>query len=132
MPTYAYRCEACDFEFEKFQAITANALRKCPECGKLKLRRLLGTGTGILFKGGGFYETDYRNESYKEAAKKDKPATDKTDKKSLQRRKTLRINQRQIRRTRRKPLELCSHLHSGVSLHNNKQAGTFGCQPVCR
>ncbi len=79
MPTYGYRCEACAFEFEKFQAITANALRKCPECGKLKLRRLLGTGAGILFKGGGFYQTDYRSESYKEAAKKDKPATDKKD-----------------------------------------------------
>jgi putative FmdB family regulatory protein len=79
MPTYAYRCEACDFEFERFQAITANALRKCPECGKLKLRRLLGTGAGILFKGGGFYQTDYRSDSYKEAAKQDKPATDKKE-----------------------------------------------------
>jgi putative FmdB family regulatory protein len=79
MPTYAYRCEACDHEFEQFQGITANPLRKCPECGRMKLRRLLGTGAGILFKGGGFYETDYRSENYKEAAKKDKPAAEKKD-----------------------------------------------------
>lgn len=79
MPTYGYRCGACEFEFEKFQAITANAIRKCPECGRLKLRRLLGTGAGILFKGGGFYQTDYRSESYKEAAKKDKPTPDKKE-----------------------------------------------------
>lgn len=79
MPTYAYRCDNCEHEFEKFQSITANSLRKCPECSKFKLRRLIGTGAGILFKGSGFYETDYRSDSYKEAAKKDKPSSESKD-----------------------------------------------------
>ncbi len=74
MPTYDYQCDACGHEFEKFQSITAPAVKKCPECGKLKVRRLIGTGAGIIFKGSGFYETDYRSESYKQAAQKDKPA----------------------------------------------------------
>lgn len=71
MPTYEYRCEACGHEFEEFQSITAAALRKCPSCKKAKLRRLIGTGAGIIFKGSGFYQTDYRSDSYKEAAKKE-------------------------------------------------------------
>jgi putative FmdB family regulatory protein len=74
MPTYDYQCDACGHEFEKFQSITAPAVKKCPECGKLKVRRLIGTGAGVIFKGSGFYETDYRSESYKQAAKNDKPA----------------------------------------------------------
>jgi len=69
MPTYEYVCRACDHEFEEFQSITAKRLRKCPECGKPKLERLIGTGAGIIFKGSGFYETDYRSENYKKAAK---------------------------------------------------------------
>ena len=69
MPTYEYLCQACGFEHEAFQSITANPLRKCPQCGKLKLKRLIGTGAGIIFKGSGFYETDYRSDSYKKAAK---------------------------------------------------------------
>jgi putative FmdB family regulatory protein len=68
MPTYDYRCDACGHEFELFQSITAPVQKKCPACGKLKLQRLIGTGAGILFKGGGFYETDYRSESYKKSA----------------------------------------------------------------
>ena len=68
MPTYDYRCEACGHEFEEFQNFSAGTLRKCPECKKLKLKRLIGSGAGILFKGSGFYETDYRSESYKKAA----------------------------------------------------------------
>lgn len=80
MPTYAYRCEHCYIEFDKFQGITASPLRKCPECGQLKLRRLIGTGAGIIFKGSGFYQTDYRSDSYKDAAKKDKPETATKDK----------------------------------------------------
>jgi putative FmdB family regulatory protein len=74
MPTYEYRCAKCEYEFEKFQSMTASALRKCPQCGKLSLRRLIGTGAGVIFKGSGFYETDYRSESYKNAAKKDSEA----------------------------------------------------------
>jgi len=69
MPTYDYRCEACGHEFEEFQSISAGALRKCPKCKKLKLKRLIGGGAGFLFKGSGFYETDYRSESYKKGEK---------------------------------------------------------------
>lgn len=75
MPTYDYECDACGHSFEQFQSITAKPTRKCPECGKPKVRRLLGTGAGIIFKGSGFYQTDYRSESYKKAAEKDKPAS---------------------------------------------------------
>jgi putative FmdB family regulatory protein len=60
MPTYDYRCDACRHEFDAFQSITDAALRKCPKCGKSKLRRLIGAGAGIIFKGSGFYETDYK------------------------------------------------------------------------
>jgi putative FmdB family regulatory protein len=60
MPTYDYRCEACRHEFDVFQSITDPALKKCPKCGKPKLRRLIGAGAGIIFKGSGFYETDYK------------------------------------------------------------------------
>jgi|SRR6516225_2659612 putative FmdB family regulatory protein len=69
MPTYEYICDACDHGFDEFQSITEKPLKKCPECGKPKLRRLFGTGAAVLFKGSGFYETDYRSESYKAAAK---------------------------------------------------------------
>jgi len=75
MPTYEYRCEACGHEFERFQSITAPAVRKCPECSKLKVRRLIGSGAGIIFKGSGFYETDYRSENYKKAAEKDRESS---------------------------------------------------------
>jgi putative FmdB family regulatory protein len=71
MPTYEYKCAACGAKFEKFQSITAPAIRKCPVCGKNRVKRLIGTGAGLIFKGGGFYETDYRSESYKNAAKAD-------------------------------------------------------------
>lgn len=69
MPTYDYKCEACGEAFEKFQSISAAPLRKCPHCGANGLKRLIGTGSGVLFKGGGFYQTDYRSDSYKAAAK---------------------------------------------------------------
>jgi putative FmdB family regulatory protein len=82
MPTYDYLCDSCAHEFEKFQSITARQMRKCPECGKNQLKRLIGTGAGIIFKGSGFYETDYRSESYKEAKKKEeKSATEAKGKK---------------------------------------------------
>ena len=71
MPTYEYQCDACGHRFEKFQSITAAAIKKCPECGKSKVRRLIGTGAGLLFKGSGFYITDYRPDSYNQAAKAD-------------------------------------------------------------
>jgi len=74
MPTYDYRCNACDHEFELFQSMKDRPKKKCPECGKNTLERLIGTGAGVIFKGGGFYETDYRSESYKKAADADKKA----------------------------------------------------------
>ena len=75
MPTYDYRCKSCGHEFEEFQSITAKPLKKCPECKKMQLQRLIGTGAGIIFKGSGFYETDYRSDSYKKAAKAEKEST---------------------------------------------------------
>ena len=79
MPTYDYLCDECGHAFELFQQMTAAVKRKCPECGKLKLRRLVGTGAGVIFRGSGFYETDYRSDSYKKAAEAEsKPADAKT------------------------------------------------------
>lgn len=74
MPTYEYECAACGHEFEKFQSITAKPLRKCPQCGKFRVRRLIGTGAALLFKGSGFYATDYRSEEYKSKAKSETSA----------------------------------------------------------
>jgi putative FmdB family regulatory protein len=83
MPTYDYECDACGHEFELFQSIMEPVQKKCPKCGKLKLRRLFGTGAAVVFKGSGFYQTDYRSESYKKGAEKDKPAAEsKSDSKS--------------------------------------------------
>jgi putative FmdB family regulatory protein len=75
MPTYEYACEACGRTFEKFQSIKAAPLRKCIHCGKPRARRQISTGAGVIFKGSGFYITDYRSESYKQAAKKDAAPT---------------------------------------------------------
>jgi putative FmdB family regulatory protein len=86
MPTYDYECNACGHTFELFQSISEPVKKSCPECGKPKLRRLFGTGAAVVFKGSGFYQTDYRSESYKKAAEKDKSAseskTEKTDTKN--------------------------------------------------
>lgn len=69
MPTYEYRCRSCAHEFEKFQGITEKPVRRCPACGRNTVQRLIGTGAGIIFKGSGFYQTDYRSKSYAEKAK---------------------------------------------------------------
>src|SRR5437764_8300328 len=69
MPTYEYQCDACEHNFDEFQSMSEEPLKKCPKCGKKKLRRVYGPGAAILFKGSGFYQTDYRSESYKSAAK---------------------------------------------------------------
>lgn len=69
MPTYDYRCKACNHEFELFQSMSDPVKKKCPSCGKSALERLIGTGAALVFKGSGFYQTDYRSESYKQAAK---------------------------------------------------------------
>ncbi len=76
MPTYDYVCDACGHTFELFQSIKEEAKRTCPQCKKRKLRRLFGTGAAVVFKGSGFYQTDYRSDSYKKAAEKDKPASE--------------------------------------------------------
>ncbi len=81
MPTYEYKCDACDHEFEQFQSITAPSRRKCPSCGERKLRRLIGIGAGVIFKGSGFYQTDYRSEDYKKAAEADKPKAESSGEK---------------------------------------------------
>jgi len=72
MPTYEYICEKCGHRFERFQSITARPIRICPACGKRELKRLIGPGAGIIFKGSGFYQTDYRSEDYKNAEKSEK------------------------------------------------------------
>jgi putative FmdB family regulatory protein len=68
MPTYEYVCHHCGHEFELFQQMSAPVRKKCPECARPKLKRLIGAGAGVIFKGSGFYETDYRTESYRKAA----------------------------------------------------------------
>ena len=78
MPTYEYVCNECGYRFEKFQSITASNLRKCPQCSKMKLQRLIGGGAGIIFKGSGFYQTDYRTDSYKSGEKKETVKPEKT------------------------------------------------------
>ena len=75
MPTYEYKCTACGHAFEQFQSMTAAPIKRCPQCGKSKVKRLLGTGAGIIFKGSGFYITDYRDSSYKEKAKAESGAS---------------------------------------------------------
>lgn len=80
MPTYDYKCNGCGHRFEQFQSMKDKALKKCPECGKNTLERLIGTGAAVLFKGSGFYQTDYRSEGYKKAAAAEsKPSESKSD-----------------------------------------------------
>jgi len=83
MPTYDYECDACGHTWEMFQRIVEDPIKKCPKCNKKKARRLFGTGSAVMFKGSGFYETDYRSDSYKkgEKAAKDSKAP-KSDSKS--------------------------------------------------
>ena len=78
MPTYEYHCDACEHNFDEFQSMSEEPLKKCPKCKKPKLRRVFGTGAAILFKGSGFYETDYRSDSYKQAAKADQESAGKS------------------------------------------------------
>lgn len=74
MPTYQYRCTECEYEFEEFQSMTEKAVEVCPAC-KGKTQRLISGGAGLIFKGSGFYITDYRDKSYKSAADKDKSSS---------------------------------------------------------
>ena len=84
MPTYEYVCRKCEHRFEKFQSMTAKPIRKCPKCGKTGVQRLVGAGAGIIFKGSGFYETDYRSDSYKKGSESEKkpPVTPASEKKT--------------------------------------------------
>ena len=75
MPTYDYECDSCGHTWEMFQRIVEDPIKKCPECKKNKARRLFGTGSAVMFKGSGFYETDYRSESYKKGEKAAKDAS---------------------------------------------------------
>jgi putative FmdB family regulatory protein len=76
MPTYDYQCENCNHTWELFQKITDDPVKKCPSCGKRKANRLFGTGAAIMFKGSGFYETDYRSDSYKKSAEAEKKSAE--------------------------------------------------------
>jgi len=86
MPTYDYVCQKCDHHLEAFHSMSAESLKKCPECGKPELKRQIGTGAGLIFKGSGFYQTDYRSDNYKKSAEADsgkaKPAETKKETKS--------------------------------------------------
>ena len=77
MPTYEYVCRACRHEFERFQPITSSPVRTCPKCGRKRVERKIGIGAAVLFKGGGFYETDYRSESYRKTEEAEKKETEK-------------------------------------------------------
>ena len=79
MPTYDYVCDECGYRFEEFQSITAEPLSTCPKCSG-KVRRLIGTGNGFLFKGSGFYITDYRSDSYKKDRQKEEGISTPTPK----------------------------------------------------
>jgi putative FmdB family regulatory protein len=91
MPTYEYKCSKCGFHFEKFQSIKDAPLKKCPECGKDTLKKLISGGAGLIFKGNGFYLTDYAKKTSgpkketktdkKESDTKQKPDTKKDQKK---------------------------------------------------
>jgi putative FmdB family regulatory protein len=82
MPTYDYKCDGCGNQFERFQSIMAAPIKKCPSCGKNKVRRLIGPGAGLIFKGSGFYITDYRSEGYKNEAKQGESGGTSTESKA--------------------------------------------------
>jgi putative FmdB family regulatory protein len=84
MPTYEYECDACQHNFDEFQSFSDKPLKKCPKCGKSKLRRVFGAGAAIIFKGSGFYQTDYRSEAYKSAAKAEQESAKPADTKATE------------------------------------------------
>lgn len=79
MPTYSYVCKACGHGFERFQTMTDKVVKKCPSCGKLKVKRLIGAGAGLIFKGSGFYITDYGRKSSGGDDKKQAPIKKETN-----------------------------------------------------
>ncbi len=76
MPTYEYRCSNCNHELEEFQSINAKPLKKCPKCGKNTLQRLISLGGGVIFKGSGFWQTEYRSDNYKKGAEAEKKSNE--------------------------------------------------------
>jgi putative FmdB family regulatory protein len=82
MPTYDYECKACKNTWDEFQSMSAKPTKKCPKCGKAKATRKIGAGAGIIFKGSGFYQTDYRSDSYKKSADADSKSQSSTESKS--------------------------------------------------
>ena len=115
MPTYDYQCGACQHEFEVFQSISAKIMRKCPECGELKLKRLIGAGAAVVFKGSGFYQTDYRSESYKKRAAEDSSSSSssKSDSKSETPSRTSRKSDSKSETKSEKPAGSKSKKNSG-------------------
>lgn len=99
MPTYQYECEQCDHAFEELQSMTDKKLRKCPECGKLKLVRLIGSGSGIIFKGTGFYETDFKTKptvpTNQQAPKTESKAEPKVESQSVSSNKTASVESKE-------------------------------------
>ena len=77
MPTYEYECQKCGCRLEVFQTMSERPLKKCPKCGESQLKRLIGAGGGLLFKGSGFYITDYRSKEYKDKTKSESGTKDK-------------------------------------------------------
>ncbi len=94
MPTYDYVCEACQHSFEEFQSMTAEHLKKCPECKKNKLKRLIGMGGGIIFKGSGFYETDYRSNQYANDQKADQKKVKETKEKKIEKKAEVKTDKK--------------------------------------
>jgi putative FmdB family regulatory protein len=82
MPTYDYECGACKHNWDEFQSMSAKPTKKCPKCGKPKANRKIGAGAGIIFKGSGFYQTDYRSDSYKKSADADSKSQTSSESKS--------------------------------------------------
>lgn len=103
MPTYEYRCNACGHTMEAFQSIKARALKKCPACEKLKLERLISGGGAIIFKGSGFYETDYRSKDYTQKAEADKKASSGGDEKKSDSKSDSTSGEKAASKTETKP-----------------------------
>jgi len=93
MPTYQYHCPSCGNDFEEFQSITEHPLDACPKCGK-KPHRVISGGGGLLFKGSGFYQTDYRSKQYQTEAKKDQQSSASSESSTLPKDKASKTDSR--------------------------------------